>query len=248
MAQVNGPGGQQVIGLIGGMSWKSSAEYYRLINEGVRDRLGGLHSARCLMWSFDFADIEVLQRGDRWDEAAAMLADAAQRLERGGADFLVIATNTMHIAAPQVQAACGLPLLHIADPTAARIKAAGLRRVGLLGTAFTMEQDFYKGRLEREHGLAVLVPEAAGRAVIHRIIYEELVQGRIVDASRQACREVIASLVARGAEAIILGCIEIMLLVGPQDSRVPLFDTTGLHARAAVERALGIVDARVDAA
>jgi len=231
---------QQVIGLIGGMSWKSSAEYYRLINEDVRTRLGGLHSARCLMWSFDFADIEVLQRTDRWDEAAALMVDAAQRLERGGADFLVIATNTMHIAAPQVQAATSLPLLHIADPTAERIKAAGLRKVGLLGTAFTMEQDFYKGRLTREHGLEVLVPEAADRATVHRVVYEELVQGKIVDASREAYRKVIAGLVARGAEAIILGCTEIMLLVGPEDSPVPLYDTTGLHAEAAVARSLGI--------
>jgi aspartate racemase len=233
------PKARQVIGLIGGMSWKSSAEYYRLINEGVRTQLGGLHSACCLMWSFDFADIEVLQRTDRWDEAAALMVDAAQRLERGGADFLVIATNTMHIAAPQVQAATSLPLLHIADPTAERIKAAGLRRVGLLGTAFTMEQDFYKGRLAQEHGLEVLVPEAPDRATVHRIIYEELVQGQIRDASRQAYRKVIERLVARGAEAIILGCTEIMLLVGPEDSPVPLFDTTGLHAEAAVARALG---------
>ena len=231
---------QQVIGLIGGMSWKSSAEYYRLINEGVGTRRGGLHSARCLMWSFDFADIEVLQRTDRWNEAAALMVDAALRLERGGADFLVIATNPMHIPAPQVQAATSLPLLHIADPTAERIKAAGLRRVGLLGTAFTMEQDFYKGRLIREHGLEVLVPDADDRATVHRIIYSELVQGRILDASRQAYRDAIARLVARGAEAIILGCTEIMLLVGQQDSAVPLFDTTGLHAEAAVMRALGL--------
>lgn len=230
----------KVIGLIGGMSWKSSAEYYRLINEGVRDRLGGLHSARCLMWSFDFADIEALQRADRWDEAAGLMVDAAKRLERGGADFLVIATNTMHIAAPQVQAATSLPLLHIADPTAERIKAIGLRRVGLLGTAFTMEQDFYKGRLAHKHGLEVLVPDAADRAVVHGIIYEELVQGRILDESRQSYRAVIERLVARGAEAIILGCTEIMLLVAPQDSPVPLYDTTGLHAEAAVARALGI--------
>jgi aspartate racemase len=231
---------RQVIGLIGGLSWKSSAEYYRLINEGVRARLGGLHSARCLMWSFDFADIEVLQRTDRWDEAAVLMVDAAQRLERGGADFLVIATNTMHIAAPQIQAATSLPLLHIADPTAERIKAAGLRRVGLLGTAFTMEKDFYKGRLAQEHGLEVLVPEPEDRATVHRIIYSELVQGQIVDASRLAYRKVIAGLVARGAEAIILGCTEIMLLVSPEDSPVPLYDTTGLHAEAAVARSLGI--------
>jgi len=229
---------RQVIGLIGGMSWKSSAEYYRLINEDVRTRLGGLHSARCLMWSFDFADIEILQRTDRWDEAADLLVDAARRLERGGASFLVIATNTMHIAASRVQAATTLPLLHIADPTAAAIKAAGLRRVGLLGTAFTMEQDFYKGRLAQAHGLEVLVPEAPDRATVHRIIYDELVQGHIRDASRQAYCEVIERLVMRGAEAIILGCTEIMLLVGPQDSAVPLYDTTRLHAEAAVARAL----------
>ncbi|MDB5959528.1 MAG: putative aspartate racemase [Massilia sp.] len=228
-----------IIGLIGGMSWKSSAEYYRLINEGVRDRLGGLHSARCLMWSFNFADIEALQRADRWSEAAALMVDAAQRLERAGADFLVIATNTMHIAAPQIEAAVKLPLLHIADPTAERIKAAGLRRVGLLGTAFTMEQDFYRGRLVKQHGLDMLVPDDADRATVHRIIYEELVQGKIVDASREAYRQVIERLIARGAEAIILGCTEIMLLVGEQDSAVPLYDTTGLHAQAAVERALG---------
>lgn len=234
------PGARQVIGLIGGMSWKSSAEYYRLINEGVAARLGGLHSARCLLWSFDFADIETLQRADRWDEAAGLMADAAQRLERGGADFLVIATNTMHIAAPQVQAATRLPLLHIADPTAQRIKAAGLRRVGLLGTAFTMERDFYKGRLAREHGLDVLVPEAPDRDAVHRIIYEELARGAIVEASRAVYRGVIGRLVARGAEAIILGCTEIMLLVGEADSPVPLFDTTGLHAEAAVLRALGL--------
>jgi aspartate racemase len=229
---------QQVIGLIGGMSWKSSAEYYRLINEDVRARLGGLHSARCLMWSFDFADIETLQRTDRWDEAAVLMVDAAKRLERGGANFLVIATNTMHIAAPQVQAATSLQLLHIADPTAEAIKAAGLQRVGLLGTAFTMEQDFYKGRLRHEHGLEVLVPDAPDRATVHRIIYEELVQGHIRDASRQAYRKVIERLVTRGAEAIILGCTEIMLLVTPEDSPVPLYDTTHLHAEAAVARAL----------
>ena len=233
------PATQQVIGLIGGMSWKSSAEYYRLINEGARDRLGGLHSARCLMWSFDFADVEVLQRTDRWREAAALMVDAAQRLERGGADFLVIATNTMHIAAPEIEAAINLPLLHIADPTAERIKAAGLRRVALLGTAFTMERDFYKGRLAERHGLEVLVPDAPDRATVHRIIYEELVQGRILDASRQTYRAVIQRLVARGAEAVILGCTEIMLLVRPEDSPVPLYDTTFLHAEAAVARALG---------
>lgn len=228
----------KTIGLLGGMSWESSAVYYRIVNEGVRGRLGGLHSARCLLWSFDFAEIEALQHADDWDGAAAAMVDAARRLERGGADFLVICTNTMHRLAPSVEAAVGLPLLHIADPTAERIRAAGLRRVGLLATAFTMEGEFYKGRLAGRHGLDVLVPESHDRAVVHRIIYEELVQGRVVPASRDAYRAVIARLVARGAEAVILGCTEIMLLVGPADSPVPLFDTTTLHAEAAVELAL----------
>jgi aspartate racemase len=230
---------QKIIGMLGGMSWKSSAEYYRLVNEGVRDRLGGLHSARCLMWSFDFDDIAVLQREDRWNDAADLMVEAAQRLERGGADFLVICTNTMHKAYDRMRAAVDLPLLHIADPTAARIKADGHERVGLLGTAFTMEQDFYRGRLADLHGLDVIVPDATDRATVHRIIYDELVQGKVEAASRDAYRAVIGRLVAAGAEAIILGCTEIMLLVGPEDSPVPLYDTTGLHAAAAVELALG---------
>ncbi|MGF3025767.1 aspartate/glutamate racemase family protein [Methylobacterium aquaticum] len=229
---------QKIIGLIGGMSWESSAAYYRIINETVRARLGGVRSARCLMWSFDFGEIEALQHAGRWDEATAALIGAARRLERGGADFVVICTNTMHRMADDVQAAIGLPLLHIADPTAERIRAAGHRRVGLLGTAFTMEQDFYKGRLAARHGLDVLVPEAEDRAAVHRVIYEELVQGRVMPASRDAYRSVSARLVERGAEAVILGCTEIMLLVRPEDSPVPLFDTTALHAEAAVDRAL----------
>jgi len=229
---------QKIIGLLGGMSWESSAEYYRIVNERVRDRLGGLHSARVLMWSFDFADIEALQHRGDWDGATALMIEAAQRLERGGADVIVICTNTMHKMADAVQAAIGLPILHIADPTAARIKAAGLARVGLLGTAFTMEQDFYKGRLIDRHGLDVIVPDEADRAIVHRIIYEELVQGRVLDASRDAYRAIMARLIERGAEAIILGCTEIMLLVGPADSAVPLYDTTTLHAEAAVELAL----------
>ena len=229
---------QAVIGLIGGMSWESSAEYYRLINQGVRARLGGMRSARCLMWSFDFGEIEALQHAGRWDDATRLLVDAAQRLERGGADFVVICTNTMHRMADEVAAAIRLPLLHIADPTAERIVAAGLRRVGLLGTAFTMEQEFYKGRLRDRFGLEVLVPDEADRAIVHRIIYEELVQGIVRDESRQAYREVIGRLVEAGAEAVILGCTEIMLLVRAEDSAVPLFDTTALHAEAAVERAL----------
>ena len=229
---------QKVIGLIGGMSWESSSEYYRIINQAVRERLGGLRSARCLMWSFDFGEIEALQHAGRWDDATTLMIDAAQRLERGGADFFLICTNTMHRMADPVQAAVGIPLLHIADPTAERIKARGLKRVGLLGTAFTMEQDFYKGRLADKHGLDVLVPEAEDRATVHRIIYDELVQGRVLTESREAYRQVIARLIERGAEAVILGCTEIMLLVKPEDSRVPLFDTTLIHAEAAVERAL----------
>ncbi len=229
---------QKIIGLLGGLSWESSAEYYRIVNERVRDRLGGLHSARCLLWSFDFAEVEALQHAGRWDDAAALMVEAARRLERGGADFVVICTNTMHRMAGAVQAAIGIPLLHIADPTAERVRAAGLRRVGLLGTAFTMEQDFYKGRLAGRHGLDVLVPGEADRALVHRVIYDELVRGRAEPASRQAFREVIARLVERGAEAVILGCTEIMLLVRPGDSAVPLFDTTAIHAEAAVEWAL----------
>ena len=229
---------QRIIGLIGGLSWESSAEYYRIINEGVRARLGGLHSARCLMWSFDFAEIEALQHAGRWDEATTLMIDAARRLEQGGADFVVICTNTMHRMAGAVQAAISLPLLHIADPTAERIRAAGLHRVGLLGTAFTMEQAFYKGRLAERFGLEVLVPGDEDRTLVHRIIYDELVQGKVEPTSRAAYRAVIAGLVGRGAEAIILGCTEIMLLVRPEDSAVPLFDTTTLHAEAAVELAL----------
>lgn len=229
---------QVVIGLIGGMSWESSAEYYRIINQAVRSRLGGLRSARCLMWSFDFGEIEALQHAGRWDDAAALLADAARRLERGGADFFLICTNTMHRVADQVQAAVGIPLLHIADATAERVKARGIKRVGLLGTAFTMEQDFYKGRLQRGFGLDVLVPDAGDRAMVHRVIYDELVQGRVEPASRDAYRAVIARLAGRGAEAVILGCTELMLLVTPDDSPVPLFDTTRIHAEAAAERAL----------
>ena len=228
----------QVIGLLGGMSWESSAEYYRIINETVRDRLGALHSARCLMWSFDFAEIEALQHAGDWDGATARMIEAAQSLERGGADFVVICTNTMHKMADAVQAAIGIDLLHIADPTAEAIKRAGIGKVGLLGTAFTMEQDFYRGRLERRHGLTVLIPGPDDRRVVHEIIYRELVLGVVTAASREAYREVIARLVAHGAEAIILGCTEIMLLVRPEDSEVPLFDTTALHAAAAVDRSL----------
>jgi len=232
------PVGQKMIGLIGGMSWESSAQYYRLINEGVRDRVGGVASASTLMWSFDFARIEALQHAGNWDALAGELVTVAKALERGGADFLVLCTNTMHRCAWAIDAAVKIPLLHIADPTATAIQAAGLTRVGLLGTAFTMEQDFYRGRLEQQFGLEVLIPDAEDCKAVHGIIYRELVTGQVLDASREVYRAVIARLVARGAQAVILGCTEIMLLVSQDDSSVPLFDTTTLHAMAAVEMAL----------
>lgn len=223
----------RMIGLIGGMSWESSAEYYRILNQGVRDKVGPTASAPCLLWSFNFADIEALQHKGDWDGLCAQMVKAAQTLESAGAEMLVICTNTMHRMAPSVQAAVKIPLLHIADPTAQRIKAAGLKKVGLLGTAFTMEQDFYKGRLIEQHGLDVMIPNDEDRVVVHRVIYDELVAGKIVPASRAAYRAIIARLIAQGAEAIILGCTEIMLLVQPEDSTVPIFDTTQLHAQAA---------------
>jgi aspartate racemase len=227
-----------VIGLIGGLSFESSAEYYRLINEGVRARLGGVRSARCLMWSFDFGEIETLQHAGDWDQATALMIDAARRLQNGGADFFLICSNTMHRAADAIAAAVAIPLLHIVDPTGERIAASGIRRIGLLGTAFTMEQEFYRGRLAARFALDVLIPDADDRARVHRVIYDELVQGKIVPASRQAFRDAIARLVARGAQGIILGCTEIMLLVQAEDSAVPLFDTTRLHVEAAIARAL----------
>ena len=228
----------KTIGLIGGMSWESSAQYYRIINEGVRNRLGGVHSAKSVMVSVDFAEIERLQHDGRWTELSARMVEAAAQVERGGADFFLICTNTMHRMAAEVEAAVTIPLLHIADPTAERIKVDGHRRVGLLGTAFTMEQKFYKGRLMDRHGLEVLTPDMADRQVVHRVIYEELVAGRVLATSREAYRGVIDRLAERGAEAIILGCTEIMLLVRPDDSAVPLYDTTALHAEAAIERAM----------
>lgn len=227
-----------MIGLIGGMSWESSAEYYRILNEGVRNRLGPTASARCLLWSFDFSEIERLQHEGDWAALTERMIDAARRLEAAGADVLLICTNTMHRMATDVQAAVRIPLLHIVDPTAARVTAAGVRKVGLLGTAFTMEQDFYKGRLRDAHGLDVIVPNARDRAEVHRIIYDELVAGKVRSESREVYRQVIARLVADGAEGVILGCTEIMLLVQPGDSAVPLFDTTALHGQAAIELAL----------
>jgi amino-acid racemase len=228
----------KTIGLIGGMSWESSAQYYRIINEEMRNRLGGVRSARSLMLSVDFGEIELLQHRGDWQALTVLMVDAARRLERGGADFLLLCTNTMHRMAADIAASVSIPLLHIADPTADAIKTAGYHCVGLLGTAFTMEQDFYKGRLSERFGLDVLVPDENDRPIIHEVIYKELVVGEVRAASRAAYTEIMARLVARGAEAIILGCTEIMLLVGPEDSVVPLFDTTTLHAQAAVTQAL----------
>lgn len=226
------------IGLLGGMSWASTVPYYRTVNEVVAARLGGLHSAKVVLVSVDFAEIERLQHAGDWDAAGELLAGAARSLEAAGADFVVVCTNTMHKVADAIEAAVGIPLLHIADPTAAAIRAAGMRRIGLLGTRFTMEQDFYVGRLERRHGLAVLTPPDDDRETVHRVIYDELVLGRTLPPSRAAFRRVIADLVVRGAEGIILGCTEISLLVGPDDASVPLFDTTAIHASAAAERAI----------
>lgn len=229
----------QLIGLIGGLSWESTAEYYRILNRGAQSRLGGVHSARSLIYSFDFGEIEALQHAGRWDAAEAAMIDAAQRLEKGGADFLVICSNTMHRMAGAIEAAVTPPLLHIADPTGAAIRAAGFKRIGLLGTGFTMEQPFYRQRLVDKFGLDVLVPDVDGRKIVHDVIYTELVKGIVRKESRAAYRKVIAKLIEDGAEGIILGCTEIMLLVGEKDSAVPLFDTTTIHAEAALTRALG---------
>ena len=229
----------KTIGLIGGMSWESTVPYYRQVNQTVKQHLGGLHSAKVALVSVDFHDVERLQRAGDWDAAGALLAGAARSLQAAGADFIVLCTNTMHKVAPAIEAAVGIPLLHIADPTATAIKAAGHTTIGLLGTRFTMEQAFYKDRLRALHGLEVIVPEPAGRDIVHRVIYEELCLGNVVDASRDDYRRIIAALVARGAQAVILGCTEISLLIGPSDAAVPLFDTTAIHARAAAEFALG---------
>lgn len=229
----------KTIGLLGGMSWESSLEYYRLINEGVKARLGGLHSARCLLWSFDFAEIEALQMAGDWDGAAREMVAAAQALERGGAEGIVICTNTMHRLVPEVEAAVPIPILHIADATARHILNDGRQTVGLLGTRFTMEQDFYRGRLEARFGLGVLTPDAPDRQIIHDVIYQELCLGDVRDSSRREYLRIIDDLAGRGAEAVILGCTEITLLVQPEHTTIPLYDTTRLHARAAVEWALG---------
>lgn len=224
----------KTLGLIGGMSWESTVPYYRFINEAIKARLGGLHSARLVLYSVDFEQIARLQHAGDWDAAGNVLADAAQRLERAGAEALVICTNTMHKVAPAIEAKVRIPVLHVVDAVATEIRAAGFRKVGLLGTRFTMEQPFYAQYLAR-HGLATLVPEQADRDLVHRVVYEELCLGKIVDASREAYRHIMAKLVTQGAEAIILGCTEISMLVGAQDASVPLFDTTAIHARKAAE-------------
>jgi aspartate racemase len=226
------------IGLLGGMSWESSAEYYRLVNEMTRDRLGGLHSADCLLRSVDFAAVERLQRDGRWDEAGGALAAEAAALAAAGAELIVLCTNTMHKVADAITAAVDVPFVHIADATADAVRAHGLHTVGLLATAYTMEQDFYVGRLRDQHGLNVLVPDAAERRIVHTIIYDELCVGVIDDGSREKYRQIIAGLADRGAEGILLGCTEIDLLIAQPDSPVPVFDTTRLHAQRAVDLAL----------
>jgi aspartate racemase len=229
----------KTIGLIGGMSWESTVHYYRIINETVKQRLGGLHSAKLVLVSVEFHQMEQLQRAGDWPAAGEIIADAARSLQAAGADFMVLCTNTMHLVAEAIESATNIPLLHIADPTAAEIKRAGLKKVGLLGTRFTMEQAFYRDRLRAHHGIEVVIPDATDRDIVHRVIYDELCLGQVLDPSRAEYRRIIERLVGVGAEGIILGCTEISMLVGPQDAPVPVFDTTDIHARRAAEWALG---------
>ncbi len=228
----------KTIGLIGGMSWESSIEYYKIINETVRAKLGGLHSAKCIMASVDFAEIEPLQHQGKWNEATEILIAAARSVEAGGADCVILCTNTMHKVADEVQKNLRIPILHIADATAQTIKTEGFKKVGLLGTRFTMEEDFYKGRLSQKHNLKIIIPDEEEREVVHRIIYDELCMGETKTSSKTKYMDIINHLVKKGAEGIILGCTEIGLLVKKEDTRVPLFDTTRIHAIAAVEYAL----------
>jgi aspartate racemase len=228
----------KTIGLIGGMSWESTVSYYHLINTAVKEQLGGLHSAKCVLYSVDFAEIELLQQQARWVEATQVLTAAGRSVEKAGADFVLLCTNTMHKVAEALQGSLHIPLLHIADATAEAIRQAGIRRVGLLGTRFTMEEDFYRGRLARQFGLEVLIPNAEEREQMHRIIYEELCVGQIRPESKARLARIMDHLAQRGAEGIILGCTELGLLIGAEDSRVPLFDTTRIHALAAVNNAL----------
>lgn len=228
----------KTIGLLGGMSWESTRDYYTAINQGVKERLGGLHSAQLVLYSVDFDPIEKLQHQGDWAGTAAILCQAARNIEAAGADFLLICTNTMHKVAPEIEAAIQIPLVHLADATAESLLASGIKKVGLLGTAFTMEQDFYKGRLQQKFGLDVLVPDADDRALVHQVIYQELCLGQIHEASRKEYLRIISQLAQQGAEAVILGCTEIAMLVDQKDTDVPLFDTTAIHARKAIELAL----------
>lgn len=228
----------KTIGLLGGMSWESTVTYYQLINEGIKRELGGLHSAKIVLYSVDFEEIEKLQHQGEWDKTADILSDAAVRLQGAGADFLLICTNTMHLVAPQIEDVIKIPLVHIADATATTIKGHNIQSVGLLGTKFTMEKDFYKGRLANKYGLNVIVPNADDRAIVHEVIYEELCLGKIHSNSRDQYLRIIADLHQKGAEAVILGCTEISLLVQPEHVSIPLFDTTQLHAESAVMEAL----------
>jgi len=227
----------KTIGLLGGMSWESTALYYKLINEGIKEKLGGLHSAKIALHSVDFAEIETMQHVGDWDGAAKALTKAAQNIEAAGADFLLICTNTMHKVAPQIQDGIDIPLLHLADATAKRIQDAGIKTIGLLGTNFTMEQDFYKGRLEH-HGLNVLVPNKEDRDIIHRVIYDELCLGQVEDTSRQEYLRIMNKLRDAAAEGVIEGCTEIVILVQQDHTDIPLFDTTRIHAEAAVLESL----------
>jgi aspartate racemase len=228
----------KTIGLIGGMSWESSLEYYRIVNETTKERLGGLHSAKCILYSVDFAEIENLQQQGRWDDAAAQMISAGRSLEKAGADFIVICTNTMHKLADEIRSNVGIPLLHIADATGKSVKAANLHTLGLLGTRYTMEQDFYKRRLAEEYGLQILIPDASDREAIHRIIFDELCLGVVKPESREYYLNIIKTLAQRGAEGVILGCTEIELLVHAEDSSIPLFPTARIHAVAAVDYAM----------
>ena len=228
----------KTIGLLGGMSWESTRDYYTAINQGIKERLGGLHSAQLVLYSVDFDPIEKLQHQGDWAGTAAILSQATRNVEAAGADFLLICTNTMHKVAPEIEAAIQIPLVHLADATAESLLTSGIKKVGLLGTAFTMEQDFYKGRLQQKFGLDVLVPNANDRALVHQVIYQELCQGQVHEASRKEYLRIISQLAEQGAEAVILGCTEIAMLVNQKDTDVPLFDTTAIHARKAVDLAL----------
>ncbi len=224
--------------MLGGMSWESTATYYREINEGIKQNLGGLHSAKICLYSVDFDEIEKLQHTDDWDTAAMVLADGARKIEAGGADFLIICTNTMHRVASEIEQAISIPLLHIADATALKLKDDNITRVGLLGTRFTMEHNFYKSRITELFGIEVLVPEPDERTLLHAVIYDELCLGKIENTSRQQCLEIISRLFARGAQAVILGCTEIALLISQDHTNIPLYDTTVIHANQAVSYAL----------